>query len=152
MRSREREPLPPPYKAPPAVDPYQALDIAQNDLRTARRRIAKWTERTTRWEALLADPAEMARRSPAETRAGLENAIRYTREWTRRASEVQRVIARLRRRTRVTYCENEEYRQRVRTAAQKASLSDGSGGPREALLSPSAGETVDPVGRLRTRP
>lgn len=113
MRNREREPLPPPYKVPLAIDPYEALELAQKDLRTARRRTARWAERIRRWEALLADPAEMTRRSPAVTRAGLENAIRYTREWTRRASEVQRVITRLKRRTRVTYCENEEYRQRV---------------------------------------
>jgi hypothetical protein len=152
MRSREREPLPPPYKAPPAVDPYQALDIAQKDLRTARRRITKWAERTRRWQALLADPAEMTRRSPADTRAGLENAIRYAREWTRRASEVQRVITRLKRRTRVTYCESEDYRQRVRAAAQATFPADGSGGPREVLRSPSAGTMLDPVGRLRKRP
>lgn len=151
MRSSAREALPTPYKAPSAVDPYQALDMAQKDLRTARRRVAKWTERTMRWEALLADPAEMARRSPEATRAGLENAIRYAREWTRRASEVQRVIARLKRRTRVTYCESAEYRQGVRMA-QKASLSDGSGGPRVALRSPSAGTMLDPVGRPRKRP
>ena len=152
MGSREREPLPPPYKAPLAIDPYEALELAQRDLRTARRRTARWAERIRRWEALLADPAEMTRRSPAATRAGLENATRYAREWTRRASEVQRVITRLKRRTRVTYCENEAYRQRVRTAAQKASLSDGSGGPRETLQSPSAGTMLDPVGRPRKRP
>lgn len=85
MGSREREPLPPPYKAPLAIDPYEALELAQRDLRTARRRTARWAERIRRWEALLRVTTKV---SPSRTYSSARHSSsRFLRDVPERFSE-----------------------------------------------------------------
>ena len=151
-RSTSLPPALPPYRPALGVGPFEALDIARADLRSARRQASKWAERVGRWHLLLVDPPENTRRTPQETQAGLENARQLYRAWTSRAAEVERVVARLKRKTRVTFCENPDYRRRQRKAGLASGPQEASGGRAEGGGPPSAGEDLDPVGRLRNRP
>lgn len=110
----EPEPLEP-YRPPSrSRGPVTALAVARHDLKTARRRVKRAEEVVARWEALLADPVAMGQRDPQSALRSRDAAVRRTREWTRRVAEVQKVIASLTKRARVTYCESKEYRRRVR--------------------------------------
>lgn len=81
--------LPPalPYRPAVGVNPFEALDIARADLRSARRRASECAERVGRWHLLLVAPPENIRRTPQEAQAGLENARQLYRAWTNRAAE-----------------------------------------------------------------
>lgn len=148
----QKEPLPAPYRLDRRINPFEALDIARADVRAARRQSSKWAERVGRWHLLLVDPPENTRRTPQETQAGLENARQLYRAWTNRVAEVERVIVRLKRKTRVTFCENPEYQRRQRKAGPASGPQEAAGGRAEDGGSPSAGEGLDPVGRLGNRP
>ncbi len=123
LRPTEPEPLEP-YRPPSrSRGPVTALAVARRDLKTARRRVGRGEEVVARWEAILADPVARGHRDPESVLRSRDAAVRRAREWTRRVAEVQKVIASLTKRARVSYCESKDYRRRVRAEARVQSTS-----------------------------